>query len=46
MVEDLNDMSHIEEVKEYVDSIPGKKKSFRKADYTDKILIFINKYKF
>ena len=28
MVEDLNDMPHIEEVKEYVDSIPGKKNLF------------------
>ena len=42
MVKDLDNLyNHVEEVKEYVDSIPVKKKSFCKIDYPDKILTFI-----
>ena len=42
MEKDLNDMHTHVEVKEYVDNIPVKRKSFCKADYyTDKILTFI-----
>ena len=42
MEEDLDNLyNQIEEVKEYVDSIPVKKKYFCKIDYAHKILTFI-----
>ena len=42
MEEDLDNLhNHIEEVKECVDSIAVKKKSFCKVDYADKILTSI-----